>query len=392
MSSLYLFTASYPYGKIESFLEDEIHYLSREFDNIIIIPLSSRTQDMRPVPRNCKVYEPVIKSRLQQYTKGLFCFKTFPSFFVEFFRERVLFSRKRLKTWIIGLSIANNLMKSCAIKDLFSHICDDDICYFYWGKGANVLSAFYKGYARFVSRFHGEWDLWEESSGGYAPLRHRITRNLDAAAFISNKGKKYFENKYYGCSTFYFPLGSPDRGYAPRVKTTGLRVVSCSSVYPLKRVPLIFEAIKQIKEQEVFWTHIGGGEDFERLKVLVNSSCPENIKVHLLGEMSHDAVMDFYKCSQFDVFINVSENEGVPVSIMEALSFDIPVVATDVGGNSEIVTSETGLLVGANPSAKEIAESIVKVYKADCHPRSFWEKHFSAEVNYSRFAKFLKTI
>lgn len=49
-----------------------------------------------------------------------------------------------------------------------------------------------------------------------------------------------------------------------------------------------------------------------------------------------------------DVFINLSTNEGVPVSIMEAISFDIPIVATDVGGTSEIVTDETGILVSSN--------------------------------------------
>lgn len=392
MSKLYLFTANYPYGKIESFLEDEIVYLSNEFDSVEIIPLSSRTEIKRNVPRNCVVREPIIRSRKQQYTKGLFCLKTLPYFAQEFIKFKVYLSTKRFKTWLIGLSLTNNLIKSKQIKALFSEISKNDVCYFYWGKGANVLSFFYKGKARFVSRFHGEWDLWEESSGNYAPLRKRVAKSLDAAVFISERGKKYFEDRYECCQTLFFPLGSVDMGYQRHEGGDALRVVSCSTVYPLKRVPLIYESLKSIKDITLSWTHIGSGEDFDTLKKMVADDCPVNLKVNLAGEMSHDDVMKFYKEHQFDVFVNVSENEGVPVSIMEAISFDIPVVATNVGGNSEIVREETGVLVSANPSVTEVAKAIVALASKDCHPRAFWEEHYSANVNYSSFAKLLKSI
>ena len=40
MKKLYLFTVKYPYTKYaECFLEDEIEYLSRKFDQVQIIPL-----------------------------------------------------------------------------------------------------------------------------------------------------------------------------------------------------------------------------------------------------------------------------------------------------------------------------------------------------------------
>ncbi|NCO54621.1 MAG: glycosyltransferase, partial [Bacteroidetes bacterium] len=46
-----------------------------------------------------------------------------------------------------------------------------------------------------------------------------------------------------------------------------------------------------------------------------------------------------------DLFINVSESEGIPVSIMEALSAGIPVIATNVGGTNEIVNNDVGFLI-----------------------------------------------
>ena len=59
----------------------------------------------------------------------------------------------------------------------------------------------------------------------------------------------------------------------------------------------------------------------------------------------------------FDVFVNCSTYEGVSLTILEAMATAVPVVATPVGGNPEVVVDrETGLLVRANP--KMLAHAI----------------------------------
>ena len=52
MKQLIFFTESFPYGKGESFIENEIEYLSREFDRIYILPKTSSTQEQRSLPRS----------------------------------------------------------------------------------------------------------------------------------------------------------------------------------------------------------------------------------------------------------------------------------------------------------------------------------------------------
>jgi glycosyltransferase involved in cell wall biosynthesis len=54
-----------------------------------------------------------------------------------------------------------------------------------------------------------------------------------------------------------------------------------------------------------------------------------------------------------DLFLLTSLTEGVALTLIEAMAMGLPVVATDVGGNSEVVIAgETGLLVPAqNPVA-----------------------------------------
>ena len=59
----------------------------------------------------------------------------------------------------------------------------------------------------------------------------------------------------------------------------------------------------------------------------------------------------------FDVYLNTSTYEGVSLTILEAMAASLPVIATPVGGNPEVVIDrETGLLVPAG--AREIADAI----------------------------------
>ena len=46
------------------------------------------------------------------------------------------------------------------------------------------------------------------------------------------------------------------------------------------------------------------------------------------------------KENNFDLHINLSEYEGIPVTIMESMSLGIPVIATDVGGVSGLLQTE----------------------------------------------------
>lgn len=390
--TLYLFTATYPYGTAEVFLEEEIGYLSRAFLAVVIVPLSGHGVPTRAVPENVVVLPPVLGNRYLDYLKGFIWPKAIATFIPDFFKNKVYANKQRLKAWAIMFAHSNVLLSNKTITGIFKSIGAEDVCYFYWGKGSNILSWFYRGKSKFVSRFHGEWDLWEESSGSYAPIRNLIANSLDRAVFISSKGESYFKERYPECTTSFIPLGSGDYGIGKQSEDGILRVVSCSSVYPLKRVPLIFEAVRLLKDIRVCWTHLGGGSDFDQLNTLVEESKTPNLQVHLIGQVSHDEVIKYYQTHPVDVFVNVSTNEGVPVSIMEALSFNIPVVATNVGGNPEIVTEESGVLVDSDPSAKQVAQAILSIKSLGLNPRNFWNSHYSAVNNYQQMTDLLLNI
>lgn len=389
MKNLYFFTATFPFEVRESFIEAEIRYLSDAFDKVTIVPLAGKAIITREVPDNCEVLSPIIQNKWQHYILGLFGLRTLKVFLKDFFRKKVFCNRKRLKTFIIAYCTINNLLQSRALNKILNNIKSNDVMYFYWGLGSSQLTPFLSEIkAKKVVRFHGEWDLWEESAGGYASLREDVASSIDMAVFISKTGLTYFKHKYPNTTlkTTVYYLGTLDHGISKRSDDGIFRLLSCSSVIPIKRVHLIFESLRLMDGVGIEWTHIGDGIGFNELRHLIQTS-KSNIKVKLVGNISNQAVFSFYRNNMVDAFINVSSTEGLPVTLMEAISFDVPIIGTDVGGTSEIVTPETGILLSSNPSCQEIAKALLEIQKRKLHPKLFWEKNFNADRNYPEFIR-----
>ena len=73
-----------------------------------------------------------------------------------------------------------------------------------------------------------------------------------------------------------------------------------------------------------------------------------------------EALSAYYR--KADIFVLASVSEGLPRSVMESMAFGTPVIATDVGGTSDLVVDGvTGLLINVESSAM-LADALVKMY------------------------------
>jgi glycosyltransferase involved in cell wall biosynthesis len=96
----------------------------------------------------------------------------------------------------------------------------------------------------------------------------------------------------------------------------------------------------------------GGGDMLEQIK----TEAPKNTKV--LGWT--DAAKLF---AASDIILSTSENEGMPIALIEAQLASKPVVATNVGGVAEVVfNNKTGFVTSKN--TKELAEALEKLIKS----------------------------
>ena len=137
----------------------------------------------------------------------------------------------------------------------------------------------------------------------------------------------------------------------------------------------------------------------KELLLLENETKKENplFSANLIGYFKNEKVLEFYETNPVDLFISVSSSEGIPVSIMEAVSRGIPSVATNVGGTSELITPELGgsWLLPPKVSPEDIANLLTLIKRQEWHiterDKAFylWENRFDATKNYSIFAKWL---
>lgn len=251
-----------------------------------------------------------------------------------------------------------------------------------------------------VSRAHG-YDIYEErNSLKYLPEREYLLKNLDAVFTCSRDGERYLKEKYpaFAEKIFYSPLGTKDHGAVSHNKTDCFTIVTCSSLNPVKRVWRVADALSlYMGEKEIKWIHIGGsGKKLQKLKNYTeNKLSGKNAAFEFKGQMTNDKVNDFYLSNPPDLFLNVSESEGVPVSIMEAASFGIPVLAADCGGTGEVVeNSVTGKLIPKDFSDSELISEIKNfmflkendIKRMSEAGRSMWAEKYNAEKSYSDFA------
>lgn len=98
---------------------------------------------------------------------------------------------------------------------------------------------------------------------------------------------------------------------------------------PPKRLDLFLESARRMRDVDFYW--IGNTEE-------VQSHEPN---VTFLGSIPSAGAMIRFA----DLFVLFSDYEGMPMSIIEAIASGIPIVASNVGGNPELLRDEVGILV-----------------------------------------------
>lgn len=400
MKKIVLLTNEYPYGMGESFIEPEMALLSPEIDmDIVCMRENVQHKSLRKLPKNVHV-----KNFLQKWDKVTYCRKMGEAFFSAEFRAEIADIRKRRKVCLIEVKqmlghFARARYVAYKLENEYHELLQNNqvIIYSYWMlHGLLAAATLSKKYGvKVVARAHGV-DLWDNKSHfEIVPGRPFMFEHMQKAYVCSQSGCDFLRLRYpafadkIDCSY----LGTLDYGMNADVRTRKpFCIVSCARMVPLKRIHLLVDALCLIKEHHVHWIHFGDGPE-ENMICEHLKHVPSNVTYDLHGNVPHDLVMSYYMQHGADLFVNTSNSEGIPVSIMEAISFGIPVVATDVGGTKEIVGPEVGVMLPVDFAVEELARKIrdyITMSETDyeaCRQsaRAFWQENFSAEKNYQLF-------
>lgn len=116
----------------------------------------------------------------------------------------------------------------------------------------------------------------------------------------------------------------------------------------------IIEAIKYIQNNNIIIELYGDGDVQKCEKLINDNNLQERIKIK--GWISGNDKGEVFKNS--DIYILPSYNEGLPMSILEAMSYGLPVISTPVGGIPEAVEDGVNGFLIQPGDAKALAEKI----------------------------------
>ncbi len=401
-NNIILFTHSYPFNsRSEIFLDAELDFIPHDC-GMTIVPLCRSGNDRRRTGKEIPVNES-LSGRSFTFCLRVFFYMIFSGYFLGIFLKARSFRRMRegIK-YLYGAYLVCHWLETGGIK-----YNPDTVFYCYWFTGTPLGLTLYKlrhpeFNNKIVSRAHGH-DVYEDTVGVFIPYRERVFSVIDKLYVISDTGAGYLGMRYPGWKNKIevSKLGVYPIETLPYTPLAGIvRVVSCSSVIQVKRVDLIFKSLNNFCMKypgyEVIWDHIGDGELMPQVSGLIEKERAENLRVNMPGFIKNEKVREYYGNNIFDVMINMSESEGIPVSIMECISCGIPVIATDVGGNHEIVTESTGVLISGNFLQDEFDSAFLYIIGNRAGLRSrvsdFYNNNFNAGRNYTDFYKRLLSV
>jgi colanic acid/amylovoran biosynthesis glycosyltransferase len=368
--SFLLITCDYPFGGGEAFVRDEVSRLT-QFGAVIVLPaFAPRGAAARTLPEGASLDTSLARRGLLSILR--------PSTLSSLARAAVseLASRPSLLVSPRSLvRLAGYLYRAGRLLDWVRAATGEGdpprrVMTFWSNSEAfgMALAAAADPRIMLVSRSH-RFDVWaDENPGGYLPFRGVIARHAHRLLPSSQEAADHLRQ--------VLPV-SPDRvvvaplGVDPPYEPDSWRdrdeilVVSCSTSAAVKRLPLVAASVRRAAEGDPgrrwSWIHLGTGE--EQVKAVLADG-PPNLDFESTGWVSREEIYAFYLSRQPNCLINLSSSEGVPLSILEALSMRIPVVATAAGGTAEMVDDSVGALLPVAVDAVTASAAIRRVVDA----------------------------
>lgn len=392
---LFLYSQYY----LEIFLKVEIVKLSEAFETVYVLPTNMPANDFEnKYPENVKLIE--FNYRPNVYPRNLIL--KYPFIYIDWFICEFIYSKKRFnyikRFKRLFFELSGNLQSAVNLKEFLSkyQINENTVHYAYWfNEQGSILSILnrLKVKGKFLARVHG-YDFQEEQSmSQHIPFRIIEAKYLDKIYPISNFAVNYLDKRFKIRNCELAHLGVKDEGTNSIISNDSFfTIVTCSRLSGEKRPTLLAQLIKEIN-LSIKWFHFGTGPLLNQF-IECTTNLPGNIDFEHQLNIENNDLMTFYKYNHVDLFINVSCLEGIPVTLMEAISFGIPVIGTNVGGVSELVNSRTGILfevdfdiISTSQKIKDFITMNSRNIEFRKNIKHFWSNNFDAEKNAETFVE-----
>ena len=183
---------------------------------------------------------------------------------------------------------------------------------------------------------------------------------------------------------------SPERSWQPPL------ILSVGRLVYQKGFDLGMRALARLKHLDWQWNVAGDGPEMDALKSLAREQGISD-RVVFLGWQSRQELIQCYR--QSNLFLFPSRHEGMPNAVLEAMASGLPVIASRIAGNEELVLHQTtGLLVESESidvltaALKELIENPARGQQLGAASRQRVEQSFGWENTARQYEALLEKV
>lgn len=189
---------------------------------------------------------------------------------------------------------------------------------------------------------------------------------------------RFFKSSFFKNKITCIPHGIALDRFYPKSKTptSEFRLVCIGNINSNKNQLHILRALKNLPERVVL--HLYGKEEKAYKKKLIQYIEKNKLsdRVFFHGYIPNSEIPEVLNRS--DVFVLASENEGFPVSILEALACEVLVLSSDSGGGSRFILDEKHIF--SLEDVEDLQNKIMDLIKMDFQNRQYISNHYRKKI------------
>ncbi len=393
---IFFITAETPWGRGETFILEEILELKKQGADLLIVPRNPSKEVFH------KEAQGLLKNALWLPLINL---KMIAVFLCSFLTKRSLWKilyiflkkSRNYKIFIKNLAVfpkavfLGNIIKKNKVEHIHAH----------WGATTATMAFVIHQITKIPWSFTlHRWDISENNL-----LKEKV-ESVKFARIISEHGKnellrivgRDFEKRIK-----VIHMGAEIPYPAKKIKTKKFArrfaIITPANLIEKKGHKYLIEACQSLIQKGLKnFQCIFYGEGFLRndLESLVKEKGLER-HIEMPGVLSHEKLMGMYQNGKVDLVVLPSivaqngELEGIPVALMEAMAYRIPVISTNTGGTPELLNKGAGIIV-KEKSSEQLTRAISRIMAEENFKKELAEKGFQRIKKEFDIQKSVKTL
>lgn len=393
VKKLLIISSNFPFGIGEEFLETEIHGLLSQGFKVFVCPLRKMGQI-----RKSKILDHIEIISLNYWRMNFFDL-------IKYFSKVAFFGRRDAWGSIpeLMLRLSKESIAAGLSRQLAQHLIENPVSHIhaYWASSTSTLAM------QTSKILNIPWSFSAHSGDIYDGLNLvEKASTSQKIRFSSSIGSDIYQKKVdvplnYSVIRHGTSINS-EYTSLPRVKMPALRIVCVANLIEIKGHRFLFESLAILKAigTSVKLFLVGQGPLENELREL-QDDLELNAEIIFMGYLPQARLFELYANNAFDLMVLPSgtapsgQQEGTPVSLIEAASYGIPLISTNTGAISDLIPANSGGLVPEG-NAQVLAQRIQEFalmnddeYQSRCKMfQSIAKSKFDASITSVEFATF----